>query len=286
MMITRAPGTSSWTVAVRLRLSRSTSPKSRRITSGLASRALASASSTSAEAARTLKPGWVRIIAAIPSRNSRLSSIRTREMGLSGAVMRPDLRSTRFPARSPILRRVIPSPFSKDKLGREINSGIGKTPPPGGTCRGIPDTPGKGRRLLVDWHSRVARQQATFEGEAEQLGAALEAELVTQAFAVGLDGLDPHGQLVGGFLVGVPLRQQPEHLTLPPAQRPGLPGLRRAAGEGSDLLAPRQCAGTREIHEGAAAVDGTDRGQQLDVGRLFDDVAARAGQERGPQVRR
>src|ERR1051326_4628491 len=88
MMMTLAPGTSSWTVAVRLTLSRASRPKSRRTTSGLASRAFASASSTSADAARTLNPGWVRIIAAIPSRRSRLSSMRIREMGLTATVIR------------------------------------------------------------------------------------------------------------------------------------------------------------------------------------------------------
>src|SRR6266550_683776 len=69
----------------------------------------------------------------------------------------------------------------------------------------------------------LALEQTALDGEAEQLRAALEAELVTQALAVGLDGLHAHGQLVGGFLVRVPLRQQPEHLGLTPTQRPGVP---------------------------------------------------------------
>ena len=55
---------------------------------GLASRTFCRASSTSANAARTLKPGWVWIIAAIPSRRSRLSSMSTSAMGArTGSVL-------------------------------------------------------------------------------------------------------------------------------------------------------------------------------------------------------
>ena len=78
MTITLAWGTSVWTVAVRLRLSWSSSPKSRRTMFGLASRTCWRASSTSADGASTRNPGWVWIIAASPSRRSRLSSMSTR----------------------------------------------------------------------------------------------------------------------------------------------------------------------------------------------------------------
>src|SRR2546429_5734386 len=98
------------------------------------------------------------------------------------------------------------------------------------------------RRLL-------ALEQADLDGEPEQLGAALEAEFVTQALAVGLDGLHAYGQVVGGFLVRVSLRQQPEHLGLARAQRPGLPGSGRIAGNAPDLGARRRFARTREIDE-------------------------------------
>jgi len=96
-------------------------------------------------------------------------------------------------------------------------------------------TPASRRLLLVPGPGGVALEQAELDGEAEQLGAALEAELVTQALSVGLDGLHAHGQVVGSFLVRVPLRQQPEHLGLTPAERPGLPGSRRVAGDVADL---------------------------------------------------
>src|SRR4029077_3950817 len=58
------------------------------------------------------------------------------------------------------------------------------------------------------------------------------------------------------------------------------------ARDARDLVVPRLFTGTREIDEGAAVEDGTDRGQQLDISRLLDDVAGRAGLERGLQVRR
>src|SRR5437867_2521779 len=127
-----------------------------------------------------------------------------------------------------------------------------------------PRHPPSRRLLLVPGRGGVALEQADLDGEAEQLGAALEAELVTQALAVGLDGLHAHGQVVGSFLVRMPLRQQPEHLGLTPAERPGLPGSRRGGRDVPDLMGPRLFAGTREIYEGAAMVDGADRGQELD----------------------
>src|SRR6185437_8827511 len=142
------------------------------------------------------------------------------------------------------------------------------------------------RPLLVSWPGGVALEETDFDGEAEQLGAAPEAELVTQALAVGLHGLHAHGQVVGGLLVRVPLRQQAEHLGLPLAQHAGVSGSGRFAGAAPDLMASRLFPGTREIDEGAAVVDGADRRQQLDIGRLLDDVARRAGLERGLQVRR
>src|SRR4029077_8474506 len=55
--------------------------------------------------------------------------------------------------------------------------------------RRIPDTRPRGGRLLVCWPGGVALEETDFDGEPEQLGAAPEAELVTQALAVGLDGL-------------------------------------------------------------------------------------------------
>jgi hypothetical protein len=57
-------------------------------------------------------------------------------------------------------------------------------------------------------------------------------------------------------------------------------------GDPSDLVTPSRFVGTREIHERVTVVDGADRAQQLDVGGLLDDVAGRAGQERGAQVGR
>src|ERR1043166_1213478 len=120
-------------------------------------------------------------------------------------------------------------------------------------------------RLLVPWRDGAALEQAALDGETEQLGAGLQAELVTQAPAVGLNGLHAYSQLVGGFLVGVPLRQEPEHLGLTRAQWSGPPGSRRIAGDGPKLVATRRFPGTGEIHEGAAVVDGAYRGQQLDI---------------------
>src|SRR5437762_7525266 len=117
-----------------------------------------------------------------------------------------------------------------------------------------PRRPPSRRLLLVPGPGGVALEQAELDGEAEQLGAALEAELVTQALAVGLEGLHAHGQVVGSFLVRVPLRQQPEHLGLTPAEPLGLPRSRRVAEDLPDLMAPRLFAGTREIYEGAAVV--------------------------------
>src|SRR6185295_1194963 len=81
---------------------------------------------------------------------------------------------------------------------------------------GVGEMPGPwGRR-------RVALEQADVDGEAKQLGARLEAELVTQTLAVGLDRLHAHAQLVGGCAVRVPLSQQQEHLGLTRTQRLGL----------------------------------------------------------------
>ena len=98
----------------------------------------------------------------------------------------------------------------------------------------MPDTGPARWVLLVRWPGGVDLEQAGLDGEAEQLGAGLEAELVTQALAVGLDRLHAYAQVVGGFLVRVPLRQQQEDLGLPPAQRFGL----RGAGDPTDLKAP------------------------------------------------
>src|SRR5438876_8557600 len=85
-----------------------------------------------------------------------------------------------------------------------------------------PRHPPSRRLLLVPGPGGGVLEQADLDGEAEQLGAALEAELVTQALTVLLDGLHAHGQTVGGFLVRVSLRQQLEHLGLTLAQRFGM----------------------------------------------------------------
>src|SRR6202040_795435 len=115
--------------------------------------------------------------------------------------------------------------------GVERTAKIGKTTRRREWGRGNPPTP--------PCPGGAAIEQAGLDGKTKQLGAALQAELVTQALAVGLDGLHAHGQMVGGFMVRVPLRQQPEHLGLPPAQRLGVPGSRRVAGDAPDLMTPR-----------------------------------------------
>src|ERR1041384_1324770 len=79
----------------------------------------------------------------------------------------------------------------------------------GGGVRRIPDYRCSKRLLIVRWASGVGVEQTNLGGEAVQLGAALETELVTQVFAMGFDGLHTHTQVVGGFFIRVPLRQQP-----------------------------------------------------------------------------
>src|SRR5437762_13956720 len=70
----------------------------------------------------------------------------------------------------------------------------------GGGEGGESPTPSWRRRLGVPGPGGGVLEQADLDGEAEQLGAALEAELVTQALTVLLDGLHAHVQTVGGFL--------------------------------------------------------------------------------------
>src|SRR5690349_10965508 len=63
---------------------------------------------------------------------------------------------------------------------------------------------------------------------AEQLGAALEVELLLDVFAVGLDRLDADEEAVGDLADGLALAQELEHLQLPVGEHVE----RRAAGRG------------------------------------------------------
>src|SRR5690349_6370102 len=81
-------------------------------------------------------------------------------------------------------------------------------------------------------------EQALLEGEAEDLGARPQAELVAQPRAVRLDGLDAQREAVRDLAVGVALRDQHEDLALALAQevvagpRRGLLGRADRAGDG------------------------------------------------------
>src|SRR2546427_254095 len=70
-----------------------------------------------------------------------------------------------------------------------------------------------------------AVEDAGLDGEAIQLRSSLEAELLSQAGAVRLDGLHAHADSVRDLLIGMALRQQPQHFALAPAQVPRLLGL-------------------------------------------------------------
>jgi len=130
--------------------------------------------------------------------------------------------------------------------------------------------------MLAPSRAGVTVEEAGFEGESKQLGGGLQLELLVQTLSVRLDGLDADGQLLGHLLVRVSLRQEPKHLRFAPAEPLPLLGRVRVAQRGA---APSRIWWTAQIDEGPALVHGSDRGQELDVRRLLDDIAGRTGLE-------
>src|SRR4029079_13027754 len=77
----------------------------------------------------------------------------------------------------------------------------------------------RSRRSNAVIRRELAAEEAELDGEADEVGAAVEAELVAEAGAVGLHGLDAEREAVGNFTVRVAVGEQSQHLALARAQR-------------------------------------------------------------------